>query len=107
MTRVWLSKSKDNDYGNENVSPKYNLGLSQVFREYSILFIAYNTGELSSNWMGTNRFKVKTEIDFFIIICSHSSKPKIWKFHVVVFWITAEKCTEIRVARAARAFFLF
>ena len=31
-----------------------------------------------------------------------SSKPKIWWFHVVVLSSAAEKCTEIRAARAAR-----
>ena len=30
-----------------------------------------------------------------------SSKPKLWGFHVAVLWSTAEKCTEIRVVRAA------
>ena len=111
MIIVW-SLSKDDGYGNKNVSPKYNLALSQVFRDYSVLFTLYNTGELSYTWMGTNGFKVKTENDRFIVIYSVymltlSSKPKIWWFHVVVLWSTAKKCTEIRVARAARAFFLF
>ena len=64
------SLSKDDGYGNENVIPKYNLALWQVFRSYSVLFTFYNTGELSCNWMGTNGFKVKTENDCFIVICS-------------------------------------
>ena len=34
---------------NENVTPKYNLALSQVFGDYSVLFTLYNTGELSCN----------------------------------------------------------
>lgn len=38
-----------------------NLALSQVNRDYSVLFILYNTGELSCNWTGTNGFKVKAE----------------------------------------------
>ena len=52
------------DNGNvyENVSPKYNLTLSQVFRDYSVLCTLYNTGELRCNSMGTNGFKVKIEI---------------------------------------------
>ena len=53
-----------------NVSPKYNLALWQVFRDYSVLFTLYNTGELSCNWMGANGFKAKTENDCFIVICS-------------------------------------
>ena len=36
-----------------------------------------------------------------------SSKPKIWRFQVVVLRSTAKKCTEIRVARVAQAYFLF
>ena len=32
------SLSKDDGYGNKNVSPKYNLALSQLFRDYSVLF---------------------------------------------------------------------
>ena len=60
--------SKDDGYGNENVSPKYNLALSQVFPDYSVLFTLYSTGELSCDWMGTNGFKVKTEND--CLICS-------------------------------------
>ena len=31
--RLFGSFSKDDGYGNENVSPKYNLALSQVFRD--------------------------------------------------------------------------
>ena len=69
------SLSKDDGYGNENVSPKYNLALSQVFRDYSVLFTLYNTGELSCNWMGTNGFKVKIENCYMLTL---SSKPKIW-----------------------------
>ena len=64
------SLSKDDGYGNKNVSPKYNLALSQVFRDYSVLFTLYSTGKLSCNWMSTNGFKVKTENDCFIVICS-------------------------------------
>ena len=64
------SLSKDDGYGNENVIPKYNLALLQVFRNYSVLFTFNNTGELSCNWMGTNGFKVKTKNDCFIVICS-------------------------------------
>ena len=41
------SLSKDDGYGNENVSPKYNFALSQIFGEHSVLFTLYNTGELS------------------------------------------------------------
>ena len=63
------SLSKDDGYGNENVSQKYNLALSQVFRD-AVLFTFYNTGELSCNWVDTNGFKVKTENNFFIVICS-------------------------------------
>ena len=33
-----VALSKDDGYGNENGSPKYNLALSQVFRDYSVLF---------------------------------------------------------------------
>ena len=51
--------SKDNGNDNKNVTPKYNLVLSQVFHDYLVLFTLYNTGELSCNWMGTNGFKVK------------------------------------------------
>ena len=65
--RPWVeSLSKDDGYGNENVGPKYNLALSQVFRDYFVLFTLYNTGELSCNWMGTNSFKVKIENGCFI-----------------------------------------
>ena len=62
------SLSKDDGYGNENVSPKYNLAPSQVFRDYSVMFTLYNASELSCNWMGTNGFKVKTENDCLIVI---------------------------------------
>ena len=61
---------KDDGYGNENVSPKYNLALSQVFPDYSVLFTLYSKGELSCDWMGTNGFKVKRENDCLIVICS-------------------------------------
>ena len=103
------SLSKDDGYGNENVSPKYNLALSQVFRDYSVLFTLYNTGELSCNWMGTNGFKVKIENDCFIVICSRCRQNlKFGDFTLLHVWCsTAEKCTEIRIARAARVFFFF
>ena len=68
------SLSKDDAYGNKNCSPKYNLALSQIFRDYSVLLTLYNTGELSCNWMGTNGFKVKTENDCFIVIYSRCRK---------------------------------
>ena len=55
--------------------------------------------------MGTKGFKVKTENDFLIVICSRCRQNL--KFHVVVLWSTAEKCTETRVARAARVMFPF
>ena len=42
----------------------------QVFRDYSVLFTLYNTGELSCNWMGTNGFKVNIENEWFIVVCS-------------------------------------
>ena len=45
-----------------------NLALSQVNRDYSVLFILYNKGELSCNWTGTNGFKVKAENEWFIVI---------------------------------------
>ena len=57
------SLSKDDGYGNENLS------LSQVYRNYSVLFALYNTGELSCYWMDTNGFKVKKN-DRSIVICS-------------------------------------
>ena len=53
--------------------------------------------------MGSYGFKVKTENEFFIVICSRCRQNL--KFGDL--WSTAKKCTEIRVARAARAFFLF
>ena len=65
-----LSKDDSYGYGYENVIPKYNLALSQVFRDYSVLFTLYNTGELSCNWMGTNGCKVIIGNVWFIVICS-------------------------------------
>ena len=44
--------SKENGNGNENVTTKYNLALTQIFRDYSVFFTFYYTGELSWNWMG-------------------------------------------------------
>ena len=70
ISRYEGSLSKDDGYGNENGSPKYNLAISQVFRDYSVLFNLHNTSELSCNWMGTNGFKDKTENDCFVFICS-------------------------------------
>ena len=70
VSKIIGSLSKDDGYGKENGSPKYNLALSQVFRDYSVLSTLYNAGELSYNWMGTNGFKVKTEKDCFDVICS-------------------------------------
>ena len=70
------SLSKDHGYGNENVITKYDLALSQVFRDYSVLFTLYNTAELSCNWMGTNGFKVKTENEWFIVICSRQKNAR-------------------------------
>ena len=66
------SLSKEDGYSNKNGSPKYNFALSQVFRNYSVLFTQHNTvtGELSCNWMGINGFKVKTENGFFTVMCS-------------------------------------
>ena len=46
------------------------LALSQVFRDYSVLFTLKNTGELSRNWITTNGFKVKSENDSFVVIGS-------------------------------------
>ena len=63
------SSSKENGYGKESVIPKYNLALSQVFRNYSVLFTLYNTFELSRNWICTNGFKVKAEMNDSL--CSH------------------------------------
>ena len=40
------------------------------YRDYSVLFTLYNTGELSCKLMGSNGFKVKTENERFIVICS-------------------------------------
>ena len=74
--------------GNENVSPKYNLALSQVFREFSILFTLSNKGELSCKWMGANG----TRNGSLISRC---------------FVEYGKKCTEIRATRAARLFLLF
>ena len=53
--------SEDNGDVDENVTPKYNLALSQVFRDYSVLFVLWNTGDLSCNWMGTNGFKLERQ----------------------------------------------
>ena len=74
MCPILRSLSKDDGYGNKNVSPKYNLALSQVFRNYIFLFTLYNTVELCCNWMGTNGLRVKTENDWFIVICSRCRK---------------------------------
>ena len=104
------SLSKDDGYGNKNVSPKYNLALSQLFRDYSVLFTLCNTGELSCNWMGTNGLKVKTENDFFIVICSccrQNLKFGYFTLLHIVLWSTAEKCTEIRVASCSTRIFPF
>ena len=62
------SSISDDGYGNEKGGPKYNLALSQVFCDYSVLFTLYNAGELSYNWMGTNGFKVKTEKDCLVVV---------------------------------------
>ena len=112
---ICVPLSKDDGYGNENVIPKHNLALSQVFRDYSVLFTLYITGEPPCNWMGTNGFKVKTENDCFIVICSRCRQNlKFGDFTLLLLlfvffflWSTAEKGTEIRVSRAARVFFLF
>ena len=97
------SFSKNNGDGNENVIPKCNLTQSQVFGDYSaFLFTLYNTGELSCNWMGTNGFNVKIENEWFIVTCSRCHQNLNFGL-----WSTAEKCTEIRAAPAARAFFTF
>ena len=101
------SLSKDDGYSNENVSPKYNLALSQVFHNHSVLFILYNTGELSCNRMGTNGFKVKSENDCFIVICSRCRQNLKFGDFTLLFCGLQQKCTEIRAARAARLFFLF
>ena len=104
------SLSKDDGYGNENVSPKYNVArLSQVFRDCcSVLFTLYNTGKLSCNWMGTSGFKVKTKKYCILVICSRCRQNlKFGDFTLLFCGSTAEKCTEIRVARAARVFFPF
>ena len=60
---------KDDDYGNKNVIPKYNLALSQVFRDYSPLFTLYNIGELCCNWVRTVlKSKQKMIVPF---LCPH------------------------------------
>ena len=46
---------------NENVTPKYHLVLSQIVRDYSVLFTRKQYERLSCNWMGTNGLKVKIE----------------------------------------------
>ena len=99
------SLSKDDGYGNENVSSKYNLALWQVFRDYSVFFTLYNAGALSCNWVGTNGVEVKTENDCFIVICSRCLQNlKYGDFTLLFSWSTAEKCME---SRAVRVFFLF
>ena len=66
----WRCRSRRGFWEYQNGSPKYNLALSQVFRDYSVLFTLYNTGELFCNWMDTNGFKVRTENNCFVVICS-------------------------------------
>ena len=75
------SLSRDNGNG----TPKYNLALSQVFRNYPVLITMSNTGDLSYNCRGTNGFKVEIRNEWFIFACSRCrQKPKISWFHVVV-----------------------
>ena len=39
LSSLLESLSKDNGYGNENITPRYNLALLQVFCNYSVLFM--------------------------------------------------------------------
>ena len=62
------------DNGNviENVSPKYNLALSQVFRDYSVLFTFICTTQVNYPGTGWVRTVLKSKIENkrFIVICS-------------------------------------
>ena len=67
--------NKDNGNVNKNVTPKYNLAHSQVFREYSVLFTWYNRELKHARfwdadgycyWMGTNSSKAQLENEWFI-----------------------------------------
>ena len=44
------------DNGNENVTPKYNLTVTQVFRDYSVLFTLYNMANYPVTGDGCERF---------------------------------------------------
>ena len=39
-----------------------------MFHDYSILFIIYNMGEVSYNWIGTDGFEVKSETERFTVV---------------------------------------
>ena len=52
---------KEDSNVSENVTPKYNLALSQVFRDYSVLFSLYNASDLSCYWTGMNGSKIKIQ----------------------------------------------
>ena len=55
------SLSKDDGYGNENVSPKYKLALSEVFRDYSRL------GQLSQKITSVGKFEEKLVNTLFLM----------------------------------------
>ena len=42
---------------------------NRFFEMYSILFIVYNVGEVSYNWIGTDGFEVKSETERFTLVC--------------------------------------
>ena len=66
------------------------LSYSKYFMIIPSMFTLYNIGKVSYNWIGTEGFKVKTEL---------------WSFYVVVITSAGEKSTKMRAARAARSFF--
>ena len=76
--------------------------------DYSIVFILYNIGEVSCNWICTDGFQVKSETERFTVVCPRCRQNrKFGHFTLVVLTITGDNCSKMRSARAARSFWFF
>ena len=91
----------------ENVTLKYNFGLSWVSCDYSILITLYKIGGVHFRLLGTDGFHVKAKNERFTPASSRCRQNlKYENMKITSSFGRLKHCTKKRTARAARLFFL-
>ena len=89
----------------QSVALKYNLALSYVFCDYSMLVTLCKVGEVCFRFLGTNGFSCKGK-EWKIYCCGLALPSKHVQSNMKISRrYLAKNCTKKRVARAARLFF--